>query len=393
MGFNNMGKFSLFFLMKVMMWCWASMAEAEYMLYKDPKQPQSVRINDLLKRMTLEEKIGQITQIEKSVATKEVMKKYLIGSVLSAPVSVFGGGSGLPKQAPPEMWVNKVNDLQKGTLSTRLGIPYIHGIDVVLHNVVYRATIFPHNSGLGVTRQVHNIQICGVCRDPRWDRCYESYSEDPDIVRLMTEIIPGLQGEITDDPKKGAPFVSGHCVLPELKGLVSALKNPKRRLHTTHSWDFIGLAEEETIAIPGFSTKNQVNVIIGFIDTGIWPESTCFSDAGMPPVPAGWKGICQSGGSIQHFKLQQAAEVAKEVDLWAAKQTNSLINGVLPANVVNSHTGLLFANAIYFKGAWSKKFLVSMTEKFDFHLLNGNKINQHKEFDFHLLNGNKRSWS
>ncbi|KAJ0624450.1 putative glucan 1,3-beta-glucosidase [Helianthus annuus] len=201
MGFNNMGKFSVL-LMMVMMWCWASMAEGEYMLYKDPKQPQSVRINDLLKRMTLEEKIGQMTQIEKSVASKEVMKKYLIGSVLSAPVSVFGGGSGLPKQAPPEMWVNMVNDLQKSALSTRLGIPYIHGIDAVHgHNAVYRATIFPHNSGLGVTRQ--------VCRDPRWGRCYESYSKDPEIVRLMTEIIPGLQGEITDDSEKGAPFVSG----------------------------------------------------------------------------------------------------------------------------------------------------------------------------------------
>ncbi|KAJ0817787.1 putative glucan 1,3-beta-glucosidase [Helianthus annuus] len=224
MGFNNMGKFSVL-LMMVMMWCWASMAEAEYMLYKDPKQPQSVRINDLLKRMTLEEKIGQMTQIEKSVATKEVMNKYLIGSVLSAPVSVFGGGSGLPKQAPPEMWVNMVNDLQKGALSTRLGIPYIHGIDAVHgHNAVYRATIFTHNSGLGVTRQIgaatalevratgiqYTFAPCiAVCRDPRWGRCYESYSEDPEIVRLMTEIIPGLQGEITDDSKKGAPFVDG----------------------------------------------------------------------------------------------------------------------------------------------------------------------------------------
>ncbi|KAM0000826.1 putative glucan 1,3-beta-glucosidase [Helianthus debilis subsp. tardiflorus] len=220
MGFNNMGKFSVL-LMMVMMWCWASMAEAEYMLYKDPKQPQSVRINDLLKRMTLEEKIGQMTQIEKSVATKEVMKKYLIGSVLSAPVSVFGGGSGLPKQAPPEMWVNMVNDLQKGALSTRLGIPLIYGIDAVHgHNAVYRATIFPHNSGLGIgaatalevraTGIQYTFAPCiAVCRDPRWGRCYESYSEDPEIVRLMTEIIPGLQGEITDDSKKGAPFVSG----------------------------------------------------------------------------------------------------------------------------------------------------------------------------------------
>ncbi|MFS7908515.1 putative glucan 1,3-beta-glucosidase [Helianthus anomalus] len=48
-----------------------------------------------------------------------------------------------------------------------------------------------------------------VCRDPRWGRCYESYSEDPEIVRLMTEIISGLQGEITDDSKKSVPFVNG----------------------------------------------------------------------------------------------------------------------------------------------------------------------------------------
>ncbi|KAJ0591120.1 putative glucan 1,3-beta-glucosidase [Helianthus annuus] len=48
-----------------------------------------------------------------------------------------------------------------------------------------------------------------VCRDPRCGRCYESYSEDPEIVRLMTEIISGLQGEITDDSEKGAPFLNG----------------------------------------------------------------------------------------------------------------------------------------------------------------------------------------
>ncbi|KAK9062148.1 hypothetical protein SSX86_019334 [Deinandra increscens subsp. villosa] len=83
--------------------------------------------------------------------------------------------------------------------------------------------------------------------------------------------------------------------IAKMEGVVSVFENTKRTLHTTHSWDFIGLAEKETMEIPGFSTKNQVNVIIGFIDTGIWPESPSFRDTGMPPVPAGWKGICQSG--------------------------------------------------------------------------------------------------
>lgn len=57
-------------------------------------------------------------------------------------------------------------------------------------------------------------------------------------------------------------------VTTEMPGVVSVFPNTKRRLHTTHSWDFMGLMGEEAMEIPGFSTKNQVNVIIGFIDTG-----------------------------------------------------------------------------------------------------------------------------
>ncbi|KAL3527347.1 hypothetical protein ACH5RR_012003 [Cinchona calisaya] len=83
--------------------------------------------------------------------------------------------------------------------------------------------------------------------------------------------------------------------IAKMPGVVSVFPNTKRILHTTHSWDFMGLNDEEAMEIPGYSTKNQVNVIIGFIDTGIWPESPSFGDANMPPVPVGWKGKCQSG--------------------------------------------------------------------------------------------------
>ncbi|KAH0996610.1 hypothetical protein GBA52_020474 [Prunus armeniaca] len=169
--------------------------EAAYLKYKDPKQPLNVRIRDLMKRMTLEEKIGQMVQIERSVATPDAMNKYFIGSVLS------GGGSVPAPKASAEAWVNLVNGIQKGSLSTRLGIPMIYGIDAVHgNNNVYNATIFPHNVGLGATRQ--------VCRDPRWGRCYESYSEDHKIVQAMTELIPGLQGDMPPSAQKGAPFVS-----------------------------------------------------------------------------------------------------------------------------------------------------------------------------------------
>lgn len=204
---------------------WAVMAQSEYIKYKDPSQPIEIRIKDLMKKMTLEEKIGQMTQIERTVTSVEVMKKYFIGSVLS------DGGSVPNKQASPEDWVDMVNKIQMGALSTRLGIPMIYGIDAVHgHNNAYAATIFPHNIGLGATRDpelVRNIAAAtalevratgipyafapciAVCRDPRWGRCYESFSEDPRIVRAMTEAIPGLQGDISADSRKGYPFVSG----------------------------------------------------------------------------------------------------------------------------------------------------------------------------------------
>ncbi|XP_071707066.1 uncharacterized protein [Rutidosis leptorrhynchoides] len=223
MGIKNMKKVQVLLIM--VMCCLASMAEAEYFKYKDSKQPMGIRIKDLMKRMTLEEKIGQMTQIDHKVASNEVINKYLIGSVLS------GGGSVPAKHASPQTWVDMVNDYQKGAISTRLGIPIIYGIDAVHgHNNVYKATIFPHNVGLGVTRdpvlakkigaatalevRATGIQYAfapciAVCRDPRWGRCYESYSEDPKIVKLMTEIIPGLQGDIPAGSRKGVPFVGG----------------------------------------------------------------------------------------------------------------------------------------------------------------------------------------
>ncbi|KAK8515691.1 hypothetical protein V6N13_139340 [Hibiscus sabdariffa] len=206
--------------------CLAVVTEsATYLKYKDPKQPVGVRIKDLMKRMSLAEKIGQMTQIELSVATPDVMKNYFIGSVMS------GGGTVPAPKATPQTWINMVNSLQKGSLSTRLGIPMMYGVDAVHgYSNAYNATIFPHNVGLGVTRDPQLIKKIGVatalevratgvpyvfapsiavCRDPRWGRCYESFSEDPKIVESMTEMIPGLQGDLPANSTKGVPFVAG----------------------------------------------------------------------------------------------------------------------------------------------------------------------------------------
>ncbi|GKU91479.1 hypothetical protein SLEP1_g5346 [Rubroshorea leprosula] len=204
---------------------WIAVVEAESAKYKDPKQPVAVRIKDLMSRMTVEEKIGQMVQIDRTVASADIMRDYSIGSLLS------GGGSVPLPEATAQDWVNMVNDFQKGSLSSRLGIPMIYGIDAVHgHNNVYNATIFPHNVGLGATRDPDLVRKIGaatalevratgipyvfapciaVCRDPRWGRCYESYSEDPQVVQQMTEIILGLQGNPPNGSRKGVPYVGG----------------------------------------------------------------------------------------------------------------------------------------------------------------------------------------
>ncbi|EOA20117.1 hypothetical protein CARUB_v10000396mg [Capsella rubella] len=199
--------------------------DGEYVLYKDPKQTVSDRVADLFGRMTLEEKIGQMVQIDRSVATVNIMRDYFIGSVLS------GGGSAPLPEATAQNWVDMINEYQKGALVSRLGIPMIYGIDAVHgHNNVYNATIFPHNVGLGATRDPDLVKRIGaatalevratgipytfapciaVCRDPRWGRCYESYSEDHKVVEDMTDVILGLQGEPPSNYKHGVPFVGG----------------------------------------------------------------------------------------------------------------------------------------------------------------------------------------
>ncbi|CAO2044441.1 unnamed protein product [Urochloa humidicola] len=193
--------------------------------YKDPTQPLNTRVDDLLRRMTLAEKIGQMSQIDQENATADVITNYFIGSVLR------GGGSVPAADAPPEAWVEMVEEIQRAALSTRLGIPAMFGIDAVHgHGYAYKSTVFPHNVGLGCTRDPELAKKIGaavalevratgipfifapcvaVCRDPRWGRCYESFSEDPKLVQQMTFIISGFQGEIPANSRRGAPFITG----------------------------------------------------------------------------------------------------------------------------------------------------------------------------------------
>ncbi|PSR86154.1 Beta-glucosidase [Actinidia chinensis var. chinensis] len=204
------------------------MSEVEDMencVYKNPNEPVEARIRDLISRMTVKEKIGQMTQIERIVASPSAIRDLCIGSILS------GGGSLPFEKAQSSDWADMVDGYQKAALESRLGIPMIYAIDAVHgNNNVYGATIFPHNIGLGATRDsdlvyrigvatalevrasgVHyNFAPCvAVARDPRWGRCYESYSEDTEIVRNMTSLVSGLQGQPPQGHPKGYPFVAG----------------------------------------------------------------------------------------------------------------------------------------------------------------------------------------
>ncbi|KAK9050702.1 hypothetical protein SSX86_030328 [Deinandra increscens subsp. villosa] len=136
----------------VVLLCWlAGAAVADDVLYKDPNQPVAARVKDLLGRMTMEERIGQMVQIERISVTLDVMRHCFIGSLLS------GGGSVPNPHATVVDWINMVNEFQNKSLSMRLGIPMIYGIDVVHGHInVINATIFTHNVGLGA---IHGSQV------------------------------------------------------------------------------------------------------------------------------------------------------------------------------------------------------------------------------------------
>jgi beta-glucosidase len=180
-------------------------------MYQDAQAPTAVRVRDLLARMTLPEKIGQMTQVEnRSIAPAEV-RQYLIGSVLS-------GGGGSPEPNMPENWATMVRAYQEAALQTRLRIPLLYGADAVHgHNNVRGAVIFPHNIGLGAARDLSLAERIGritaaealatgihwafapavsVPQDIRWGRTYEGFSEDTDLVsRLGVAQLKGLQNE------------------------------------------------------------------------------------------------------------------------------------------------------------------------------------------------------
>ena len=182
-------------------------------------QSEDARIADLLARMSLERKVAQLIQPQINSFTAADMERYRFGSYLN-------GGNGGPygdEFAPAAQWLKLADEMwdasTKPLPNGEPAIPAIWGTDAVHgHTNVIGATIFPHNVGLGATRDADLVRRIGaatalemratgiewdfsptiaVARDRRWGRSYESYSQDPDIVApLGAALIEGLQGKV-----------------------------------------------------------------------------------------------------------------------------------------------------------------------------------------------------
>jgi len=176
------------------------------------------KVHSLLSQMTLEEKVGQMIQANQaSLKDPSDVEKLFLGSLLS-------GGSSDPKTGNGVVdWTDHYDSLQSRTQHTRLRIPILYGIDAVHgHSNVLGATLFPHNIGLGCTRNPQLVEratritavetratginwtfapCVTVPRDERWGRTYEGFGEDPELARTLGEAaVRGYQGNDLGDP-------------------------------------------------------------------------------------------------------------------------------------------------------------------------------------------------
>ncbi len=187
-------------------------------LAQKPLSAYDGQVRQLLSQMTLEEKLGQMTQAEQD-ALKDVndIRKYFLGSLLS------GGGSDPKAGNSLDAWTEMCDGYQAHALKTRLAIPILYGADAVHgHNNVLGAVVFPHNIGLGCTRNPRLVESAGritaeevratginwtfapcvtVPRDERWGRTYEGFGEAPELARTLGEAaVRGLQRNDLSDP-------------------------------------------------------------------------------------------------------------------------------------------------------------------------------------------------
>lgn len=192
------------------------------------------RITDLMAGMTVEEKVGQLVQGDIASLTPDDVRRYRLGSILAGGNSDPGGRY----DASPAEWLALADAFYDASMDTSKGgkaIPLLFGIDAVHgQSNIIGATLFPHNIGLGATRNPELLRQIGgitaletrvtgmewtfaptvaVPQDDRWGRSYEGYSESPEVVASYAgAMVEGLQGRV------GTPeFLDGRHVIASVK--------------------------------------------------------------------------------------------------------------------------------------------------------------------------------
>lgn len=196
------------------------------------------RITELMSQMTLRHKVGQVIQADVGSITPEDVRTYPLGSILNGGNSAPNGDN----RSPASAWVKLADEFYEASKDAYGDgvpfIPMIWGTDAVHgHNNIPGATVFPHNIGLGATRNpsllgkigaitAQEIRVGGqewtfaptiaVVRDDRWGRTYEGYAENPEVTESYTgELIRGIQGE-----PGGADWLTGDHVIATAKHFI-----------------------------------------------------------------------------------------------------------------------------------------------------------------------------
>ena len=254
-------------------------------LKRDPKV--EARVDAILKRMSVEDKVGQLIQVDIASITPKDLETYKLGSVLN-------GGNSAPNSdefAPAAEWLKLFDAFYDASVKRSDGrpvVPIIWGTDAVHgDNNIVGATLFPHNIGLGATRDPALIRRIGaataaetaatgidwsfaptvaVVQDDRWGRTYESYSEEPEIVQAYAgQMVEGLQGAVGQD------FMTPGHVISSVKHFLGDggtggrdqgdTRVSEQVLRDVHAAGYkSGLAAGALTVMPSFSSWNGVKM-------------------------------------------------------------------------------------------------------------------------------------
>ncbi len=335
-------------------------------IYLDARASSERRVEDLLRRMTLEEKIGQMVQIRVGKLRGDCnnVNGPLVESCLKAVLtdahtgSILSGGGDAPLENTPKAWAEMNNAIQRYALErNRLKIPIIYGADGVHgHNNVISATMFPHQIGLGATwnpglqEQIgvsaskalratgvfwNFAPVSDIARDTRWGRYYETYSEDPFLAgQLAAANVRGQQSKVDDTAQltATAKHFAGYSA-PANGHDRAAAQIPIRQL--------------QDVVLPSFQAQFDAGVRTVMINSG--------SVNGMPVHASkymlqtqlrdrmGFKGVAVSDWQDMKY-LVDRHKVAPDYKTAIAMSVNAGVDMAMEPSNAAEFTSLLLAN-------------------------------------------------